>query len=425
LSAAGAEKWYGAAAVADFEANRDITIEVIPAADGARLRSRGLARFAGVELEMIGVGKDHILNAGAVINEVADYAAHHDRLTPGERIAITSKNGSLVARLQQGPIVDGGGMFGRLMRRKIEVLRIAEPMDGMASGATLFSTVMLWRAAALVDKDDRDGARAELRRSIDMFPGEPDPDGEPDIGAPYNWQNHLSYAFLATLVEEPGERRALLESALARSRCFQVQNLGDPVESLVSLERAALLERAREIVIENCTEPRLVEVTQDVVIVTSPIRTRGGDGDMPLAVRRAALVPTPFTAYYYFEDTPHRLVSEPGVLEVAVDLLVENAGRPAQLLLVFDDVHRIYDGGGEESPAFTDDQPLPYRMGDTALSLALAHVARLVAAGMSVDELRAACHLAGADDAARASARDKLAALEHAEVQAMMAAMSV
>ena len=402
-----------------------MTIIVTPTEDGYHLRSDGLARRDRPELEMLGVPEAQIKNAGAVINQIANYAVNKANVGAGERIGIVSDNGILLARFQQGPTIEVGGLFG-FRKRQAEVLRVTEPMDRMEYSKTLFSTIMLWRAGMHLESDDRAAAVKELRASIEFFPGEPNSDDEPELPAPYNWENHLAYAMLARLAAEPDEIEGYLSSALVRSRCFQRRELGDEAARLCELRRDPLVERARQLVIENCTEPHLQPVAPNgsVVMITSPIRTRAVNEDgTTVAVRKAAIIPSEFTAYYYFEDTPARLVEEAGVLEVAVDMIVENADRPERLLRLTNDIRDIYDERSEDAPVFQNDEPVPYRAGDTALSLAIAHVARLAFAGMSVAELRVCCELED-DTSALESARDKLDKLGKREHDAYTAAIS-
>src|SRR5262245_11348218 len=116
-----------------FEADRDITIQASPSPDGRGLllRSEGLARRGRAELEIIHLPEAQAKNAAVVINQIADYVVNKSAVRDGERIAITSKDGALVARLQPGPTAAPAGFFASLFGATARVQRVSEPVDGM------------------------------------------------------------------------------------------------------------------------------------------------------------------------------------------------------------------------------------------------------------------------------------------------------
>ena len=115
------------------------------------------------------------------------------------------------------------------------------------------------------------------------------------------------------------------------------------------------------------------------------------------------------------------LLRDPALIAAAVELALAHLEKPATLVFAIADTVEHWEGGADAAPLV--DAGVPYHTGDRVLSLALAHVSRYVAGGMTATEVRAACGLD--DDAgARESALSKRAVLEKAEFDAQVAAIA-
>ncbi|MDB4963777.1 MAG: hypothetical protein JWP01_3776 [Myxococcales bacterium] len=402
--------------MAEFVAGRDIRINASEAPDGTmHLVSEGLARHGLPELELVGVPHAHAREGAVIINQIAEYTANRARIAPGERVGIAGVCGALVARLVASANAPrkglgrlfGGGTPGRL--------RIEEPIDDMAPLATLLSTVLLWRAEAAFEDNDDEAGVAALRAAIELFPGDPTRRDAPNFGIEHNWENHLAYATLSLRVDGD-EAIESWERAAERCGRFEVNQLGDAGAELRRLERGALLERARLIVETNTRKTEQNDINEHVFMTLSPIWGPAHDDTHTGRAARKMVVVTRERAY-----GGEPLLRDPALVAAAIELVLAHRDRPATLVFAIADTLRHWEGGSDDAPIV--DAGAPYQTGDRVLSLALAHVSRYVAGGMTASEVRAACGLD--DDAgARESALSKRAVLEHAEFEDQVAAIS-
>lgn len=392
-----------------FDADRDITVEAAPQPDGTfTLTSSGLVTRGRPELEIVGVPSVDIARyATVVINLIANYVVNEKPVSIGQRIAVDSEHGALIASLAESAGAEKRGL-GRLFGGgKPARLRIVEPLDGMAPLKTLISTVMLWKAHAALAEEQRELAISVLREAIAYFPGDADEPDDPDVVFTYNWQNHLAYAALAELVDDAAESVALEHAALVRSDAYRATQVEDSLEELAELTRAGLAARATHILAINTQATPSLAVNDVLVAVTSPIwrSFEQGPGRRQNVVPRVAA---------YSSELPPEFVA------VAVDLVATGIHRPAAITRMVRDTVQHWEGGSDEAPVL----PVPgtYEPGDMLLTAALAHVARLAAAGMDAAEVRA--HV-GLDDspAVRVAAAEKYASLQEVEGEAIMLAM--
>ncbi|MEM9864249.1 MAG: hypothetical protein AAF938_21800 [Myxococcota bacterium] len=389
-----------------------ITSAPSPDGDGFVLQSEGLARHGFPELEMVGIPEAQAKNAAAVINCVADYVVNQRPVRSGERVAITSPHGALIARLVDGtPVPRAGlrGFFGSADR----VQRIEEAVDSNAQPKVLLATMMLWRAHGLAEEGRDDAARAELRASIAFFPGSEGKRSGIRMPFAYNWENHLSYALLADL-SEGAERARYFDEALARSEDFELERLGDSHEALQGLSVAAVVRRAEAIGAENAAETKTLAMGPGVTMVTSPIRRRAESEGGVVSEQVMTIVPD-FMARY-------RSAEVGGVQELGA-LIVEipRTSSAGALLSLLEDVRSIFESGNDDAPALRS-ADRAYECGDRIVSMLLADLRRRTFAGLSMRELRAEYGLSE-DAPARQTALHKMTDLRLRESGAYMEAM--
>lgn len=367
-----------------FSPNRDLKINVTETPAGLHLLSQGMQAFGYAELEMVEVEKRDMREAGGVLNTLAGYIVNEARkVEPGQRIAVVAKAGALVARLTEGTAAEPSGFFGRLMGRPTRVLRVIEPVDGMAHGRTLFSTIRLWRAEKMLEAGDTASALAELRRSIAAFAGDPKRRGELRMGFPYNWENHLSYAMLADSEPALQAKAEWLEKALARSEELELARIGDTPAQIRSVGKDALLARTRVLARENA-QPAAANLPpmEGMRLVPSPIRVRAERGKEIVAERSLVLVPALMAEY----QPPGVGTGEP-FCQAVTDVLWASVDRPAHLAALTDDVRCLYEGDRDEAPKI--EGSAKYEIGDRLLTLLLADARRAEYAGVTPDEYRA------------------------------------
>lgn len=402
-----------------FEAVRDIRIDAMPSLDGRGfvLRTSGLARHGRPELELDGVPEAGAKHAAVVLNQIANYVVNQSPVQDGETLAIRHSSGALIVRLVAGPEMPAKGVFGRLFGKSVRLQRVVEPVEGMDHPKTMLSTVALWRAASLLAEDSVGEARAALLESVRQFPGVPGQRGELFMGFPFNWQNHLAYAMLGALANDPRERERCFADAFARSEEYELSVIGDSAPSLRALERKTLISIARRIAAENARAVDEVreEVSPSVVMRVSPLRMRVETEGGLLAERRLTILPL-LCANYLAAPTSDV------AFELVADVLIAYAGRPGKLALLTEDVRQLYEGGNDEAPVYG--QPSPYQTGDRIVSALLADVVRRAYAGLDSAELRASYDLV--DDAAlRASADAKMNELGAREAEGYVQAMQL
>ncbi len=402
----------------DFVATRDLRINASETPDEtASLVSDGLALRGLPELELVGVPLAHASDGAVIINHIAEYTANRARVSPGERVGVGGPQlpGALVARLvasENSPRKGigrffGGGTPGRL--------RIEEPIDGMKPLATLLSTVQLWRAEAAFQADDDDRGVTTLRAAIDLFPGDPARREGPNFGIKHNWENHLAYAMLCSRVDGD-EAIECWQRAAARCARFEVDKLGDTVADLNRLDRDAVLMRARLIVETNAKVKKQNDINERLVTAPSPIWCPAHDDTHTARAARKMAVVTRGRVY-----SGEPLLRDPALLGAAIELVLAHRGRPAALLFATADTVEHWEGGADAAPLV--DAGVAYGTGDRILSFGLAYVARLVAGEMTAAEVRVLCGLNG-DPSTRESALAKLAALEKAEFEDQVAAIT-
>ncbi len=342
-----------------------------------------------------------------MINQVAGYAVNHRRVANGEIIGVSADEGSLFARLVAGTPVGG-----------VPVQAIVEPRPNMAPLRTILSTAMLWLAHRLSESGNEDGARGVLAQSLAWFPGEPGVAAPFATGDRYNWQNNLGYLAMCELTEEDDEAD-YLEAAFARSEALEREYLGDTRFELAPLSPEALLAIAEQIVSQNAALAQLVgnfplQAPSPAVAVSPSLLVKRVDtGEGIVAQRRMALLPEPMARYFGW-------CRDPGIARLATEILLTLRARPSALAGFTDDARRIYTGDEDSAPSVGAAEP--YHMGTRAMSLVIASVARQMAAGLTVAEIRAVASLDDRRPLAESGAH-KLAILSQEEGRAYVASM--
>ena len=387
--------------MARFEPARDMKINGTPSADGVGflLRTDGLSQRGVPELEMTHVPEEHAKNAAAVLNSIADYVANHSRVEDGQRVAVTSPHGALIARLAPGPALPPQGIWGKMFKNGRRVQRVIEAVDAIEYPKVLLSTMMLWRARALMLDGQNEAARAELLRSIGWFAGDPEKRADLFMGFPYNWENHLAYAALAE-ISPTEERFGWLAKAFERSEEFERFVVGDSADELRVLDASEVADRVLEITAENADPAKQLPVASGVTMIASPLRTRVELETEMVADRRMTIVPT-LCVQYQSAGT----IDSSELCQLITDVIAAHSADAARLAIMTAEIRDIYEGGNDEAPSLG--QPRAYRAGDRMVSLLLADVARRSFAGLTLPELRATYGVSS-DDTMRKQAEFKM-----------------
>jgi hypothetical protein len=402
-----------------FDPQKELKIDATPDAQGTfRLVTKGLAKHGRRELELIGLPQELAMAGAVVLNNVAGYVVDRRPITHLQTFGLALQDVLLVGR---GLEVDG-------------LLRLVDIMDDGQTekpARMLVTTAQLMRGLAVVE-ENADEAVSRWMCCVDFFPGDPaNAEYRFKSGQVTNQENHLVYLALAQHdYEGAGEwyRRALERSNLALA-----YELG--AEELLPIDRATVVRAARELV-EALLAPDpawgSAKMSQTdrrgadlMAMVLSPIVHAGNEGYFRF------VNPAPFVFRNYFYEAPVRQqLQAAAVHELAADLYEAMRKRPARVLELTRETRNIYvlpleplephghaPVGGTVAAAISD---VPH-VGLQALSRLLAQIGRLLAAGLTHDEIRALHELGG--DAS--SAQSKLDALEEREGQLFMAAMDV
>lgn len=401
-----------------------IEVEVHPneSGDGLRLRTSGLAQVKHPELELIEIPEEQADAAAALLRTVAGYVQQQRLVAAGELLTLAGPRAAMVVGLEAAPAPKGEkkGFFKQLFAGPPSVLRLIEPDASMTYPKTLLATLRLWRAATWMEEEP-DRAKEELLASIEYFPGDPARRTEtPQLGAAFNWENHLGYALLAQL--DPERALHWLEQAFARADSMEFDRLGDSVDDLAAEKRKHLLETVSVIIEHNLDSYREEEEAPGVVMVSSPIWLHAYDrhGES-VAQRTVTVLPELFADYYYRGKVAKRLQKDKGLHEIVVDAVQKHGATPWKLALMVQEIRKLYEEG--ENDQMIDASVPDYMPGTQILSLLLADLGRRLAAGTSDDELRAAYGLTD-DEAAAETAHKKLAKLEEREAKAYLAMMA-
>lgn len=397
-----------------FDANRNLKIEASQNADGTFvLRTKGLAGHKRAELEVAGVPEPALMAAGRILNDTAEYAVNRAEIAGDQNVGfVLAVDG-----------IEGEGLMLAVRTRYVEppksgifskskgVLRLFDVAGHPeAPPLTALATMLVHRAATRRAGGDEDGAREELAAALAIFPGQADDGGAPGIesDAVYNWQNHQAYLALAELDEENGAKH--YADALARSLDLQKRELGATIASFEGADVAALERQARTIVSDVLATAKLERASPEEPIpgnrmVPSPIWETVGGG----AGRRASIVPSGITAYY-FEGRAREVLESTGPKLAAHALATASIVPLAWLLRP---VRGIW-----VSPS----APLVDKREGAApvlLSLVLADIGRTAHAGATDEEI--AGRLAGTPPAALL---EKLGRLDIWETEQIMAAIA-
>lgn len=420
-----------------FDPQKDMTIDVFIGAErvteavpgqAMRLVTNGLAARKRRELEVVGIPPELAPAAAVALNHVAAYVANEKEIKNGQSFG-----------LRVGPCLMVGRGFEAVSHGQ-PVLRLGDISETAATETPPKQVIASteWVRGLAVLESDPDTALNRWRQSVDFFPGDPTNAqyrfGE---GQVVNQENHLTYLSLA---RHDSERAAnWYRMALERSSVALAHELGGPLPDAA----------AREQVIEAAQQ--LVTALQDSAEIlplggatTDPSEARGAElmamfpAPMVLAFgntlrRMVSVLPFPFRAYFY-ESPVREQLQNAQVYAVAAELYALAATDPVRVLELTRETRGIYLSELEAlEPYGESDNAIPSKVFEYSaapevnvqlLSRILADLGRRLAAGLTLDEVRASLDLMN-DAALKASAESKQNAQAEQEARYYMAAMDV
>jgi hypothetical protein len=412
-----------------FDANRDIRIEAAEGSAGSyTLRTRGLADRRRPELEIAGVPEAGLNAAAGVINLIADYTVNNAEVLANQSVGNVLTIGEdarklLIAVRAVSSESPKSGLWSKIAGGGKGVLRLVDvDAESGETGPplTALATMLVHRAAVRLTKDDDDGAEKELRAAISVFAGDIDAGAAPSIGGAdgeFNWQNHLAYLDLATLVGRAGETAeaaTFFGAALARSSDLARLEIGTIFDALASLD-GAVIEREAKVIIDHNLGAfhREPGPTSALLTLASPIWELAEPSDTASATRRASLMPAELISLYYEGAAADGLRRSGAAL--ARDILGAANEDPWRAAWIARETRRAW---------VSDEAPFVETMGPAhavhgIVSSILADVARCFRAGATDDEIRARYALVRSD-----TLEEKLGRLAIWEGEQYLTAMS-
>ncbi len=279
----------------------------------------------------------------------------------------------------------------------------------------------------ILKSQEPEKSEAILRNALDWFPGEPG-DGLAFANDELcNQNNSLAYLARSEQVRSIDDEEALFLKAAERSRSLRLAEIGGPLPE--PLERNVLLADISGLVTllqaasKGGRDGWGAPPPRGMTFLFSPILRIDGEG-----MRQSLAIGMPAFRNYYFEGPVSEQLRTPNVRELVAAIYERWAQEPLMALVRSCDTARgIYESG------YRFDEPPPKRpfvfRGRTDsfahvpfLSRLLAAVGRELAAGITLDEMRARWGLMGAEGLAQAqqkSASEKLNALRRAEDMAI------
>jgi hypothetical protein len=251
----------------------------------------------------------------------------------------------------------------------------------------------------LEGQGDRDTALAELKKAVELYPGDQAARQYQFPRPLVNQGNHLSYL---TLSNEESEKVSWYRAALERSDLVLQYELGCaelPDRSREELVRdAARLVRAAQQAKGAAPwgEAKLQEAEASVgagimALLPSPIPYPDG--------RVMNVGPVPFRRYFYEQPVAARLLDQ-DIGELAADIYRQHRRQPIELLVMLRETRWIYLGPVDPYavhgvPARSRDAPpraplnSDYQAQDKTLGSIVADIGRKLAAGLTPMEIRA------------------------------------
>lgn len=378
-----------------------------------RVVTSGLAKVGRPEFELIGIPVELNNEAALLLNLLAEYSVNRKALHDGDNWASRLPDTFVVAGL-----IKEVSSFGSKYLRLYDV---GGKPDLPAK--TAVTAMAVSRARGKYEAGEDTEAKAILKRAIAWFPGvetpEPPVNGKENI----NPNNNLAYFTLASWHEDVP---ANYSAAMKRSVALVVAELGSDLPGPV--DRKVLEADAKALVEAIQAELKSIESTEQGKMLTnanaapgvgfllSPIvQLKGG-----MATLTLAMGPVSYRRYFY-EGTVREQLRKGEVHSLAAEIFAKWVDHPPVVLMLSRDAAvDVYETGYR----FEDDRPTKplsgFKSGGKGLthvpmlSRILAAVGRDLAAGLSLDEVRARWKLVD-NRAALDSANKKLAALHERE----------
>jgi hypothetical protein len=350
------------------------------------------------EVEVVGVPRPVTDRAAALLSLVVDSVVSGHGLVHGETWG--TRLGGLWVLVRVLLVKDGAD----------EAFRLVDPEHKSAvetpPGLALSTVMYLWAQHAR-EQGRLAEARMELERAIGLYPGDPGRrDVGPPLGAVMNTENHLVYLAMAELSPDGGEGHYRM--ALERSAALQRTEMD--ADALPKVERNALLGDLRRMAQDALSSSGAFAEWRGGVspaLFQSPLWSPTLDGHVR---REPTLLPREFARYCHDGAQAERLATDAELQDVIVSAYDKLRRAPLELLVATRDVRWIYraqSGGVTGDDARNDARP--YAPHHKMLSSLMADVARKVAAGLTLAEIRATLGLGGTGPML-ASARNKMRA---------------
>ena len=396
-----------------FDGDRQVT-EGGAGTPPLRVITEGLVKHGRLEFELLGVPAALNNAAALLLNRIAEYGVNKKQLNDGDTWASRLPEGFVVAARVHS--VESHGQH---------ILRICDVTDEHCDqpAKTAVCAVAVSDALAKHEGDREDDATRILKASIEWFPGEVGAGMRVNHNENVNQNNNLAYFALATMHVDAEKNYA---AAIERSEDLLTAELGSPMPPV--LGRETLEKDAASIVgavqgematLQNNPQGQQLmngQMANGIGFLLSPImRFVGGQLRQFLAIG-------PSTYRRYFYEPPVRdTLRDERVARLAAEIYSKWATKPGVVLVLSRDTAvGVYEDGYR----FQDDRPSKPspRIATEAkglshlpmLSRILASIGRELAAGLTLDEIRARWKIDD-DQPRRVSSERKLAALRERE----------
>jgi hypothetical protein len=384
-----------------------------------RVVTDGLEKRGLPEFELIGIPVSMNNAAAMALNAVAEYAVNKKRLGGGDTWASRLPDGFVVAAR-----IEEVESFGHRRLRLCDVA--SDSCDSPAK--TTVSAMAVSSARAKAQAEQVEEAVALLKASIEWFPGELGAGVRIQNNENLNQNNNLSYLALAAMrVEEENN----YINALRRSEDLLLYELGGAMPPVVDRK---VLEKDATLVIGGMQE-EMTRLQNDpngqvlasaapakgVGFLLSPMVRFNGDG----LVHGLAIGPISYRRYFY-EDPARTALKDARVAHVAAEIYAKWVSKPEVVLAlsretaidVYEEGYRFEDSRPSK-PATYITSSSQDRTHLPVLSRILASLGRELAAGLTVEEIRARWDVVN-DPKAKASAESKLSGLREREGQEIL-----
>lgn len=326
--------------------------------DTVHLVTEGLAAHGHPELVVPVVPPAWLPYAREALTFAGTFATQSP-LAPRSTLAYPTMAGQFVLRLEEWDVDPS-------LLALVDLSDIDETCPFIAL-ATLWGT----HAMEAIGRGETEAGITLLRAAIDAQPvlGT---EREPDIVYLYNWDGAMNLLLLAALTDDD----APLREAFRRSPATELRTLGDPIDDLRDLDAATLAHQAAMLVTSQFAHLQPI-AGGETAAFTGPLAAREG----PLLVLDRSVVSLPV----FVELTSHSVMDtlyDDATHQLAADVVL--ALGPMATWLATLDAQAIHHERPHATHTHTAWQP-----GMRLVSYVLADIARLVAMGAVLADLRA------------------------------------